>query len=166
MRIRASTPADLPFLLELERRFSDLGFVGADDLLAHERAMADGDCSYCTIEVDGERSGHIVLRGLTSPHRSIEIRRIVMATPGGGVGRRALQSVIHRAFHEIGAHRVWLDVFVDNDRARHVYRSLGFVEEGTLRECVRVGERYNSLVIMSILEPEYREALAKAAGPA
>jgi RimJ/RimL family protein N-acetyltransferase len=56
---------------------------------------------------------------------------------------------------------LWLDVFEHNARARHVYRSVGFVEEGVLRECVKQQERYASLVVMSILENEYRTHVRK-----
>jgi RimJ/RimL family protein N-acetyltransferase len=51
---------------------------------------------------------------------------------------------------------VWLDVFEDNFRAQHGYRSLGFVEEGMLRECVHHDGRYRSLILMGMLESEYR----------
>ena len=81
----------------------------------------------------------------------------MIAEPGQGVGRRALQAVIQKVFRELRAHRLWLDVFEDNNRARHVYRYLGFVEEGTLRECIKRGEAYRSLVVMSLLETELRQ---------
>lgn len=67
-----------------------------------------------------------------------------------------LQAILSKAFDELAAHRLWLDVFEHNARARHVYRSVGFSEEGVLRECVKQQERYASLVVMSILEDEYR----------
>ncbi|MCG8359477.1 MAG: GNAT family N-acetyltransferase, partial [Kiloniellales bacterium] len=65
--------------------------------------------------------------------------------------------VMERVFEGLGAHRLWLDVFPDNARARHVYRSMGFAEEGTLRDALRFGDGYASLVIMSMLAPEYRQ---------
>jgi RimJ/RimL family protein N-acetyltransferase len=72
-----------------------------------------------------------------------------------------LEAVLSNAFDELFAHRLWLDVFEHNARARHVYRSVGFVEEGVLRECVKQQERYASLVVMSILENEYRTHVRK-----
>jgi RimJ/RimL family protein N-acetyltransferase len=35
-----------------------------------------------------------------------------------------------RAFDGFAAHRLWLDVYCDNARARRAYQALGFVEEG------------------------------------
>jgi len=43
-----------------------------------------------------------------------------------------------------------------NARARHLYASEGFVSEGTMRDAVRVGDRFVDLVVMSILEHEHR----------
>ena len=60
------------------------------------------------------------------------------------------------AFRDLGAHRFWLDVKSANARALSLYRSEGFVEEGRLRESVRSGGGYDSLIVMSLLEPEYR----------
>jgi len=67
-----------------------------------------------------------------------------------------LEAIVNKAFREFCAHRLWLDVYQDNSRARQVYRDLGFVEEGVLRECIQRGEEYRSLVVMSMLEAEYR----------
>ena len=60
------------------------------------------------------------------------------------------------AFRDLGAHRFWLDVKSANVRALTLYRSEGFVEEGRLRESVRNGAGWDSLIVMSLLEPEYR----------
>jgi len=59
------------------------------------------------------------------------------------------------AFRDLDAHRFWLDVKSANTRALALYRSEGFVEEGCLRESVRSGAGWDSLIVMSLLEPEY-----------
>ena len=155
VKLRRATLEDLPFLLQLEQEFCDLGFVGSDEPATHERQMADADCFYYIVEENDGRAGFVILRGLLSVNRCIELKRIVIADPGHGLGRQVLRAIIDQAFGEFSAHRLWLDVFEDNDRARHFYRSLGFTEEGTLRECIRIGDRYRSLVVMSILKTEY-----------
>ena len=68
------------------------------------------------------------------------------------------------AFRDLGAHRFWLDVKSKNERAPAPYRSEGFVEEGRLRESVRSGDGYDSLIVMSLLEPEHA-ALVRAREP-
>ena len=53
-------------------------------------------------------------------------------------------------------HRLWLDVKVQNQRAQAIYKAAGFVVEGTLRECLKSEYGYESLMIMSILQQEYK----------
>ena len=108
------------------------------------------------VESDERPAGFAILRGLTLPNRSIELKRNVIAEPGRGLGKQAMAAILAEMFGHLSAHRVWLDAFEDNLRAQHVYRSLGFVKEGMVRECVYHEGRYRSLILMSMLESEYR----------
>jgi RimJ/RimL family protein N-acetyltransferase len=47
-------------------------------------------------------------------------------------------------------------VVEDNARARHLYTSFGFTEEGIMREATQRDGVWLALVLMSILEHEYR----------
>jgi diamine N-acetyltransferase len=104
----------------------------------------------------GRIAAFAILLGLQSEHRSLELKRIIVRTPNQGIGSKLLNEVAERAFHQYGAHRLFLDVLVTNDRARHVYRSFGFREEGIMREVIYQDGAYHSLVLMSLLESEYR----------
>ena len=91
---------------------------------------------------------------------------------GQGLGRQCVRLLKRMAFRDLRAHRFWLDVKALNTRALALYASEGFVEEGRLRESVRLfgdsADGYDSLVVMSLLDREYeaREALGlEAAGP-
>jgi RimJ/RimL family protein N-acetyltransferase len=58
-------------------------------------------------------------------------------------------------FVENNFHRMWLMVADYNARAKHIYESLGFKNEGIQREALfKDGQFYNYL-IMSILQKEY-----------
>ena len=103
----------------------------------------------------GETGGYAILSGIKSPNHSIELTRIVIAEPGLGYGKHVLRIIIKKVFEEYHAHRFWLDVFEHNQRARYVYQSVGFQEEGILRDAIRQGDKYYSLVLMSMLENEY-----------
>ncbi len=153
--LRATTPADLDFVLALENAAGNRPFISPWPEERHRAAVSDPDCFHAIIQ-GADRVGYLILLGRTSPNRAIEFRRIVVDDKGKGVGRAAVRLVKKKAFEEWQAHRLWLDVKTFNDRARALYRSEGFREEGTLRECLRVGDQYESLVIMSILESEYR----------
>jgi RimJ/RimL family protein N-acetyltransferase len=156
---RPSTQRDLDFVLASERHPDNAPTVGASSEQAHRSWLAEPDVRHVIVgDGAGARVGFLILRGLMSPHDSIELFRIVINDKGRGHGRRALRWAKRFAFEESGAHRLWLDVSPFNARARGLYRSEGFVEEGTLRECQRWGDRYESLVIMSLLAHEHRGA--------
>jgi RimJ/RimL family protein N-acetyltransferase len=55
----------------------------------------------------------------------------------------------------LGAHRFWLDLKVRNTRAKALYDSEGFVVEGELRDAVKVAGGFDSLIVMSMLQPEF-----------
>ena len=64
------------------------------------------------------------------------------------------------AFRDLHAHRFWLDVKLLNVRALALYASEGFVDEGTLRESVKLADGYDSLRVMSMLDREYDARVA------
>jgi diamine N-acetyltransferase len=102
-----------------------------------------------------EVAGFAIVRGLTSEHLSLELKRIVVRAPGRGLGRQILYLFLKKVFEEYGAHRLWLDVFENNLRALHLYSSLGFWRDGALREAVYWDGEYYSLILMSLLDREY-----------
>jgi RimJ/RimL family protein N-acetyltransferase len=69
-----------------------------------------------------------------------------------------VRAIKRRAFDTLSAHRLWLDVKEHNTPARAVYEKEGFRYEGTLRECRKGPAGCESLVVMSMLEHEYRNA--------
>ena len=154
--IRPAQPSDLPFILTLEQSFAELGLVGSDSAEVHTGRMESTDASYFIVEHESQAAGYILLCGLDSSHRSIELKRIAIASPGKRIGRQALRQVMGRVFNDLAAHRLRLDVYSDNLRAQRAYQAAGFVEEGVQRECIWQRGRFRSLVLMSILEREFR----------
>jgi len=73
---------------------------------------------------------------------------------GCGVGRKALAMTMKRAFQKIGLRKIYLKVRVDNQRAVKLYRSFGFIEEGTMRDHYRVGDRYIDVLCMAKFRPD------------
>ena len=154
MNLRAAELSDIDFILSQEAReeFGDLIISWSCD--RHLENLKKTDITYLMIEDVDTTVKYAILSGLKSPHPSIELTRIVMAQLGQGKGKNALKLILAKVFEEYSAHRLWLDVFEHNHRARHVYWSVGFQEEGMLREAHKRGETYDSLIIMAILEAE------------
>ncbi|PAS99924.1 MAG: hypothetical protein BSR46_05370 [Candidatus Dactylopiibacterium carminicum] len=152
-----SQKADIPFVLDCEAQADAAPFIFPWSADQHLQALQNADCVHrIAVDAAGVRLGFSMLFGRKSEHRSLELRRIVVADKHRGTGRRMLARLQQLAFLELGAHRLWLDVKQQNTHARQLYRSMGFVEEGVLRECLTgPGDTRESLVLMAMLRHEY-----------
>src|SRR5262245_42171287 len=112
VQLRPTIPADLGFVLDAEADPDSAPFILPWPRERPAQALTAPDFAHRVIEVGGgpERAGFVLRAGLTSPHGSIEFRRIVVPAKGQGVGRAAVRAVKRLAFLEKKAHRLWLDV--------------------------------------------------------
>lgn len=155
--LRPTTEFDLDWVLRTEHAPENEPFITRWSRALHSAALRNPRVRHLIITDDaGDRCGYAILRGIGDPDPNVELLRLVVAEPGRGLGRAALRLVKALAFDELGAHRLWLDVVTTNERARRLYAGEGFVEEGVLREAARKRDGFASLVLMSILEQEYR----------
>ena len=156
--------SDLDFVLSVERDAGNLPFITPWERTQHEGAVRFPDFRHFIVEAGAgtQATGFVILQGCRSPHRGVELKRIVLQDKGQGLGRACVRLLKQMAFRDLHAHRFWLDVKSKNLRAQQLYESEGFVVEGTLREAVRLDVGYDSLVVMSMLEGEY--ASRRAAG--
>ncbi|MEO5843534.1 MAG: GNAT family protein [Caldimonas sp.] len=163
IRLRPTMLSDLEFVGSVENDPANRPFITPWERVQHEGAVRFPDFRHFIIEAGAAypSAGFVILQGCRNPHGSVELKRIVLQPKGQGYGRTSVRLLARMAFRDLGAHRFWLDVKGANARALALYRSEGFVEEGRLRESVRVDSGYDSLIVLSLLEPEYR-ALAGA----
>jgi diamine N-acetyltransferase len=155
---RPTTRADLEFVCATEKAAENSPFVLGWPEQQHLQALDDRGIAHWILEapgVDARSIGFVILAGVDLLGGTIEFKRLVVREKGVGFGREAVRLVKREVFGRLEAHRLWLDVFEDNERARTLYRSEGFREEGTLREHVRCNGEWRSLVIMSLLRREY-----------
>lgn len=75
---------------------------------------------------------------------------------GKGLGTEITQIVLQYAFEELKLHRVDLRVIEYNQRAIACYEKCGFVKEGIEREGALIEDNYETDVMMSILDREYK----------
>ena len=166
LRLRPTMLSDLDFVISVERDSHNLPFITPWDRTQHEGAVRFPDFRHFIVEGGDEdaRIGFVILQGGRNPHGSVELKRLVLQTKGQGLGRACVRVLKRMAFRDLKAHRFWLDVKLLNTRALALYASEGFVEEGRLRESVRVSidgaDGYDSLVVMSMLDREYRARVA------
>lgn len=78
---------------------------------------------------------------------------------GKGYAKEASQLILEYAFGELNLNKVFLKVFEDNIRAISMYKTLGFIIEGTLREDVLKNEVYRNVIVMSLLKEEWTKCI-------
>jgi len=164
VRLRPTMQSDLDFVLSLERDEANLPFITPWERTQHEAAIRFPDFRHFIVEGGPplEAVGFLILVGCRSQHQSLELKRMVIRGKRQGYGRAALHLVKKIAFDDLGAHRFWLDVKSRNSIAATLYRTEGFVQEGVLREAVKVAGGFDSLIVMSLLRPEYEARRAVA----
>lgn len=106
-------------------------------------------------EKEEELVGFIILKNIKNRHKNLEFRRIVISKKGLGYGHESLRWLKKYCFEDLKFHRLWFDVFTDNERGIHLYESEGFYREGILRESIWRDGKYRSLFLYSMLESEY-----------
>ncbi len=79
---------------------------------------------------------------------------IAPAHRGKGYGMILYRLIFELGFRKRRMHRLWLLVLDSNDRARRLYRKLGFQETGRQRKAIRRGGRYHDYILMDILAGE------------
>jgi len=160
IELRRTTEQDLSFVIAAEGDEENRHFITSWPEEKHRAALNDADMQHLIIESkpNDKRVGFVILAGLQNEHRNIEFMRLVITEKAKGYGRAAVQSIKRHAFETMAAHRLWLDVKEHNTRARALYENEGFRYEGTLRECLKSTDGFESLVVMSLLEQEYRNA--------
>lgn len=125
-----------------------------------EESTARGDrLFYKAVESEtGEAVGHIELGAIDPRNRSTRIGRVLVApgAQGRGVATAMMRAALELAFGEMKMHRVELWVFDVNPRAIACYERLGFRHEGVCRESFKGPEGYWSMLIMSLLDREWK----------
>lgn len=157
LSIHKTTVSDLDLIVSMENDQENALFILPNTRAEHLALLQDTDIAHLILRSPANHIiGFIILAGLENKNRSVEFRRIVIQEKGKGKGRMAIREIKKHCFEKLKAHRLWLDVLDTNKRARHLYQSEGFKEEGVLRDSLLVNGSFKNLVVMSMLEDEYR----------
>ena len=109
--------------------------------------------------------GEAVLNEWDAGNRSCNFRILLGAVGRGrGLGTEATRLIISHGFGYLGLHRISLEVYAFNPRARHVYEKTGFRAEGVLREALLYNDQWIDATVMSILDHEWVARQAQLPG--
>src|SRR5579863_10654195 len=123
------------------------------------RNDTDGRLDLAIVDkASGACVGEAVLNQWDAGNASCNFR--ILIGPDGqdsGLGTEATRLIVGYGFERLGLHRISLEVYAFNPRARRVYEKAGFRAEGVLRESLRYGGQWIDATVMSILDPEWAE---------
>lgn len=158
LRLRRADLADLNFIFELQYKAENVNFVLPFSEARHREIITSNGNREIDVIVEeissGAAVGYFMVCGLDTI--SAEFRHVIIDKKGVGYGRESLQLLMRWAFDVKKLHRAWLDCKPYNARALHLYESLGFQRDGIERECIFVNGVYEDLIILSILDREFR----------
>ena len=100
--------------------------------------------------------GEAVLNDWDPGSQSCNFR--ILIGPAGqnrGLGTEATRLIVGYGFGHLALHRISLEVYAFNPRARRAYEKAGFRVEGVLRESLRYGDQWIDATVMSILASEW-----------
>ncbi len=165
--IRKSIIEDIDYFYEWELKPEISNFFSIDSNQSYDTVIRtfihDDDDNFkrqytIILKETDEPIGRIVLNDINKGWKA-EIFRIyigVLPLRGKGFGKQAMQSIMKLAFEEWNVERLYLDHYTKNP-ASELYKSLGFKNEGVLRNACRKNGKLHDVQLMSILKNEYFE---------
>ena len=124
------------------------------DLVDLKNRLSEG--VYLSIIFEDKLAGYVALKDISQLNQRAYLETVV----GGqyrrrGVAKDALITLLNYAFNELNLHKVLLEVYEFNQSAYELYKKVGFVLEGRLRQnSFKMGKFYD-LLIMGMLKEEF-----------
>lgn len=156
---RATSDSDIDFIIKTEYEPENLKFIVPFDREFHTNVVTSADASVDIIVEEiatGERVGYLLMAGLKTEAKEAEWTHVIINKKGCGYGHEAMKLLKKLVFDVLGFHRAWLDCKDYNERALHLYESEGMQREGLFRDTIITNGVYESLVVLAILEDEFR----------
>ncbi|MDY2937161.1 MAG: GNAT family protein [Fusicatenibacter sp.] len=130
----------------------------------YRRIVEDPDrYDFIIVDPEGNFIGESVINEIDWEVKSANFRIVIFQSKNcsKGIGSWAVRKTRDFAFEMLKLHRLELDVFSFNERARKTYRNAGFRTEGIRRDAIRDGNGYGDDILMAILENEWRDQKTK-----
>ena len=136
---------------EVDRRAHDRWFDSV-------RASANTRIFAIALTSDDRTIGYCQLKNIDSVSRCAELQIRIGDSDmhGKGAGTSAVRQLLDFGFGSLGLHRVYLQVFATNIRARRTYAACGFSDEGVLRQAVCIEGKFQDIVVMGVLSGEQK----------
>ena len=147
---------------ELRRYFREYRELNKDNQINWYENKVLGDSNQYNFEVrtntDNKLIGHCGLYYINWISRTGEFGIYIGDKDyrNGGYGSDALRTLIRYGFEDLNLNRIWCEVY-DNNAALDVYKHIGFIYEGKIRENYYNEGKYFDSHILGMLKKEYSE---------
>ena len=170
VKLRAFEPADAEHLYGFRNDWQVTQWLGGfssgysrknlqDWIRSHRNR--DDEVLWAIAEKKSDRCiGHVGLYKIDPRIRKAEFA-ILIGDPkwwGKGVGRSVTIAMVEWGFTQLNLHKISLSVLATNKRATKLYQDLGFRHEGRLRHEQFRDRKYVDVLLMSVLDREWRSA--------
>lgn len=161
IQLREIRESDLIFLNTCRNKFSVSKYLNhyCPKSLESERQwfFALKDEIHFIIEVDNDKQvGQVSLIHFFHKEKQAELTIFLDDDYyGKGYGKIATKLMLHYAFSELNLHKIILHVYEGNETAKSLYESVGFIQEGKLRDFVFKQGHYISAYVFGILSHEF-----------
>lgn len=147
--------SELVYLTGCKRQFSENEIANflKDCVSSNEKHL------FFIISQDNNIIGETVINeiDLRNNHANFRIAIFKADYRNKGLGTWATKQTCDFAFRTLMLHRLTLEVFSFNSRAKSVYLKCGFKQEGVLREAIKCEGTYCDIILMSILAHEWTD---------
>jgi diamine N-acetyltransferase len=129
----------------------------AEEETWYEQMLQDPTACNFAVELDGQHIGGAGFQYIDGRNASAEVGLFIGLPElwDQGLGGDVLRTLLRYGFEQLNLHRIYLRVFAGNQRAVHLYKKVGFQPEGRWREAEYRHGRYQDMLWMSILRPEW-----------
>ncbi len=164
LTIRALERSDLRFIHDLNNNrnimtyWFEEPYESYDELeeLYQKHIHDDAERRFVVENENNELIGLVELIEINYIHRSAEFQIIIAPDhQGKGYSKEVVHRALDYSFSILNLHKIYLLVAIDNEKAIHLYRKCGFIEEGHLVEEYFINGRYRDVKRMYILQPQY-----------
>jgi UDP-4-amino-4,6-dideoxy-N-acetyl-beta-L-altrosamine N-acetyltransferase len=172
IRLRAIDEADLPLIVQWRNEPEVYEYFYEYEPLSirqekawYEKQLGNGSERNFIISLhDGKAVGMVSLVRIDTRNRRAEYGRLLVGdkeSKGAGFGVDAEVLVLQYAFDHLNLNRLYCEVLTSNTSVVEMHKSLGFREEGIMRQFVYKAGAYQDVLLLAMLRSDYDREMAE-----
>lgn len=118
------------------------------------KSTSDKSIYFAITKEDDSAIGFINLNKINYIHKNCTLGIIIgeISEQNKGYGKEAIEIIIDYAFHSLNLNKITVEVVEHNNKALNLYKKIGFIEEGRLKDQYLSEGKYYDVSLMSIFQ--------------